>query len=236
MTNLLYLASSSEGLAEVTRGYLQTAETELRRASAITNQTLRFHKQSTKPIEVLCEDLIDGNLTIHRSRIVNLRVHVEKPKRAQRPVLCFGGKIRQVLANLIGNAIDAMRPAGGKLLLRSREGHDWVSGRECLVITVADTVIGIPRETITKLSTRFYNKSYRWDRSRSLDKPRSSVAIEGGLLFAVAEMSQLEAPSLLYTCPTMRLRLWSCGCPLLSSIARFPLQTSFVLGAREQSR
>lgn len=44
VTNLLYLAKSEPGLTEEAREYLDTADAELRRASAITNETLRFHK------------------------------------------------------------------------------------------------------------------------------------------------------------------------------------------------
>ena len=35
---------------------------------------------------------------------------------------CFEGEIRQVLNNLVGNAVDAMSANGGRLLIRSREG------------------------------------------------------------------------------------------------------------------
>ena len=42
-------------------------------------------------------------------------------------MLAHEGEIRQVLANLVGNAIDAL-PEGGKLELRTAPGHDWVHG------------------------------------------------------------------------------------------------------------
>ena len=112
VTNLLYLAKTS-GDPDDTRQYLLTAETELRRAAAITNQTLRFHRQSTRPTEIACVDLIGSVLSTLQSRVQNSRIHVTKQKRAKRSVLCFDGEIRQVLSNLIGNAIDAMHPDGG---------------------------------------------------------------------------------------------------------------------------
>ena len=48
VTNLLYLARTSREPSEV-QDYLATADRELRRVGAITNQTLRFHKQSSNP-------------------------------------------------------------------------------------------------------------------------------------------------------------------------------------------
>ncbi len=44
-------------------------------------------------------------------------------KRASHAIECFDEEIRQVLNNLVGNAIDAMLPGGGKLYVRSREGY-----------------------------------------------------------------------------------------------------------------
>ncbi len=155
VTNLIYLARASDTL-EMCREYLETADRELRRASAITSQTLRFHRQSTDPIEVSSADLIEGVLTIHHGRLLNSHVRLDVRLRAQRPVLCFDGEIRQVLSNLIGNATDAMHPLGGRLLIRSREGRHWATGRNGLVITVADTGHGMSAQSIFKAFEAFY--------------------------------------------------------------------------------
>ena len=156
ITNLLYLIRESKDLSQEVREYVDTAERELRRVSAITNQTLRFHKQSTRPTAVTCEELVHGILVLYQARIVNSRVKVEKRKHATTPVLCFEGEIRQVLNNLIGNAIDAMHPLGGRLLLRSRETTHWPTGRRGLVLTVADTGLGISSTVKTKIFDAFF--------------------------------------------------------------------------------
>lgn len=155
VTNLLYLAKSSVSLREV-GDYLQTADSELRRVAAITNQTLRFYRQSTNAREVSCDDLFESVLTIHHGRLGNANVRVEKRKRAKRPIRCFDGEIRQVLNNLVGNAIDAMHPKGGRLIIRSRDGRDWKSDREGIVLTVADTGTGIAPQTLLRLFEAFY--------------------------------------------------------------------------------
>jgi PAS domain S-box-containing protein len=155
VTNLIYLARSSEDLEE-SREYLAVADAELQRASAITTQTLRFHRQSTRPTEVTCEELISTALHILRSRIVNANITVEKRKLANRPVLCFDGEIRQVISNLIVNALDAMHPRGGRLVLRSREGHDAATQRPGLILTIADTGTGMSPETVSKAFEPFY--------------------------------------------------------------------------------
>ena len=155
VTNLLYLARESNPTPEV-QEYLEMAERELQRVSAITNQTLRFHKQATHPSEVSCSQLISGVLNIFQGRLINSNVTVDKRKRAHRPVECYEGEIRQVISNLISNAIDSMQPDGGRLYLRSREARDHRTGAQGLAITVADTGSGIPPETLARIFEPFF--------------------------------------------------------------------------------
>jgi PAS domain S-box-containing protein len=155
VTNLLYLAENSDDSAKV-REYVGTAQRELHRASAITNQTLRFHKQSTSPQEISGAQLLDSVVSIFQSRLVNCGVWVERRYRAVQVVRCFEGEIRQVLSNLVSNAIDAMHARGGRLLLRSRVGTDWTTGRQGLVITVADTGGGMPSTVQSRIFEPFY--------------------------------------------------------------------------------
>jgi two-component system, sporulation sensor kinase E len=154
VTNLFYLARASGNLADA-HNYLETAEYELRRVADITSQTLRFHRQLTSPTEVSCADLIAASLMLYQGRMMNTGIKVEKRKRANSPVRCFEGEIRQVLNNLIGNAIDAM-PNGGRLLIRSNESTDWKTHRRGLRITVADTGHGMSRDTMEKIFSPFF--------------------------------------------------------------------------------
>jgi len=155
VTNLLYLARET-AINPETREYLNIADRELRRVSVIANQTLRFHKQSSRPQWITSEELIASALTIYQGRLVNSNVDVEKRIRASRSVFCFEGEIRQVLSNLIINAIDAMHPHGGRLLMRSREGTDWKTGRKGLILTVADTGSGMSPDTAAKIFEPFF--------------------------------------------------------------------------------
>ena len=154
VTNLLYLGRNSDDIVEV-HALLDAAEIELRRVSAITAQTLRFHKQASSPQAVTAEQLIESVLSIFQGRIVNSRVRVSRRMHALREFRCFEGEIRQVLSNLISNALDAM-PEGGRLLLRSRLGCDWKTGSKGVVMTVADTGVGMSPETQEKLFHAFF--------------------------------------------------------------------------------
>jgi PAS domain S-box-containing protein len=155
VTNLLYLARAGASPHEV-EDYLNIAERELQRVAAITNQTLRFHKQTTRPTEVGSDQLFGEVLSIYQGRLLNSGIAVEMRNRARRPVSCYEGEIRQVLSNLIGNAIDAIGSDGGRMLLRSRESRNQRTGAEGLVITIADNGPGMSSEIAGKIFEPFF--------------------------------------------------------------------------------
>jgi signal transduction histidine kinase len=95
-------------------------------------------------------------LSIYEGRFKNSNIQVQKRKRAEKPVVCFEADIRQVLSNLVANAIDAM-PGGGRLLVRSREATDWMTGRPGFVLTVADTGSGIDAQTQARIFEAFFS-------------------------------------------------------------------------------
>jgi PAS domain S-box-containing protein len=138
--NLIYLARHAPP-ADSER-YLDIADQEIRRVSIIANQTLRFHKQASKPQAATSADLFSTVMSIYEGRLRNARVRVEKRFRTDEPVICFQGDVRQVLNNLVANALEAM-PFGGRLLIRSRKGRDWRTEKPGLVLTIADNGAGI---------------------------------------------------------------------------------------------
>ena len=194
VTNLLYLARGSDRMEDV-QEYLDTAERELRRVSAISNQTLRFHKQSTAPRAVTCGDLFENVLSIHQGRLLNSRIVVEKRKRADRSVECFDGEIRQVLSNLVGNAIDAMHPEGGRLLVRSREACNWRTGQKGLALTVADTGTGMPPQVLRKIFEAFYTTKGIGGTGLGLWVSREIVDRHRGTLLVRSSQSEVRGGS-----------------------------------------
>jgi signal transduction histidine kinase len=81
---------------------------------------------------------------------------VEKKYDSNTSLYCFAGELRQVFANLIGNAIDAM-PQGGRLALRARRSRDWTNPERLGVrFQVADTGSGMPAEVIRHIFEPFF--------------------------------------------------------------------------------
>ena len=155
VTNLVYLAAQSDSLA-ASRELLELADQELRRMSSIARQTLHFNKQTAEPRAVTCTELIDSVIKIYESRLRNSAIAVEYRTRVEEPVVCYDGEIRQVLNNLVSNAIDALPSSEGHLLLRCREATDWETGRTGILITVADTGCGIQPEHRERIFEPFF--------------------------------------------------------------------------------
>ena len=154
VTNLLFLSQTSNDLPAI-KGYLCDADRELRRVAMTAAQTIRFHKQSSSPSPVTCEELIAGAMSLYQGRLFATSLELEKRVRARRPVQCFEGDVKQALSNFISNAIDALSPQGGRLLLRGREGTEWENGQKRLVITIADTGPGIAPGVMSNLFKPF---------------------------------------------------------------------------------
>jgi len=155
VTNLLYLISESDHLAEDLRLYVHMAQSELSRVSQIATQTLRFHRQAAKPTWVSPAELLDAVLNLYHGRLTNSGIRVQASYATDKKVLCFENDIRQVLNNLIANAIDAMRQ-GGRLVVRAHEASQPSTGRPGVRMTVADTGHGMPEAVRRRLFQPFY--------------------------------------------------------------------------------
>ena len=157
ITNLIYLARRAKSLEEAEE-HLSIADAELRRVALLTSQSLRFYKQSSAPQAVKASDLLDSVLDVYGRRLESMKIRIEKRERTCDSIICFESELRQVLSNLIRNSMDAMKGrGGGRLLARTREATDWKGDSRGVLITVADTGIGMSREVQSRIFDAFYS-------------------------------------------------------------------------------
>jgi signal transduction histidine kinase len=152
ITNLLFLMRN-EDLSPHLRALLGDAEQELARVTEITKQTLHFYREPAQPIATEVASVLDSVLKLYQSRLIRAAVTVNREILLDAAtVLSTPGELRQVFANLIGNAIDAMRH-GGQLRLRI-SGY-CVHGANRVRISIADSGTGIPPEVLPNIFEPF---------------------------------------------------------------------------------
>ena len=116
--NLLYLAKAAPGMPPEATEHLQLAEQELERVSHITRQTLGFYRESGNFDTVEISELMESVLKIFDNKVRNKRIRLETQlERCE--VRGRTGELRQLVSNLISNAIDAVAPGGGLKLATS---------------------------------------------------------------------------------------------------------------------
>jgi PAS domain S-box-containing protein len=160
ITNILYLIANFDGLPEEVADYIRVAQSELSRVCQIATQTLRFHRQAVSATSICPCDLVDDVLNLYQGRLANSGITVETSFECTSRVLCLENDIRQVLNNLIANAIDAMRQCGGRLLVRTHNATDHTATDPDLSkgirITIADTGHGMSPTVRSRIFEPFY--------------------------------------------------------------------------------
>jgi signal transduction histidine kinase/FixJ family two-component response regulator len=192
VTNLLYLVGRTE-LTDDARNYLELASHELDRVAQITVQTLRFHRRSSKPVETDLADLVESVLPLFQSRTRLLHAVVESRFRPSPKVLIHDGEIRQVIANLISNATDALGE-GGKLVLRlapARHGHTGISG---VMLTVADSGHGMSPEVLARIYEPFFSTKGATGTGLGLWVSLEIVEKHGGTLRVRSRVARPQQP------------------------------------------
>ena len=155
VTNLLYLLQHAP-LGEAERGYVATAQQELARVSEITSQTLTFNRQQNTYGPAVIADILESVLALYQGRLATSNIKVERRYSRREPVLCYPGELRQVFANLVGNAFDATR-GGGRILVRERVVYHTHLDRVGTRVTVADTGCGMSASVQSRIFEVFHS-------------------------------------------------------------------------------
>jgi len=151
--NLLYLARHDPSQAD---RYLTMAEQEVGRVASLTQQTLGFVRETNLPGPLNPATILDEVLQLYSRTLESKKIRVARRYRGGYEIVGYSGELRQLLSNLLVNAVDAMRE-GGELQVRVEAARDWRSAGTGVRIVVADNGSGIPRESLGRIFEPFYS-------------------------------------------------------------------------------
>jgi len=129
---------------------------ELDRVERSISHLLKYARDEELRVETLdVADVVDSALETFRDRIERDAIRVERDLTAAGFVLGDGEKLRRVVINLIGNALDAMDAARVSPTLRLSAGEN-LAGSEAW-IRVRDNGAGVGAESQGKIFDPFYS-------------------------------------------------------------------------------
>ena len=155
ITNLIYLARHQPELPEKAKQYLDHADHELGRVAHLAKQTLGFYRDNSEATLVYVPRLVDDVLGIYERKFRHKGLKIERRIEDNLTICAMQGELKQVLSNLVANAIDASNQ-GGRLIVHARRAKHYHTGRSGIRITIADTGTGIDDQNKAKLFAPFF--------------------------------------------------------------------------------
>ena len=153
VVNCLYLLANAE-LRPEERKYLELASAELQRVVRITRHTLGFYRKGEAPKMFDCSNVAMEVVSTLAPMANGLGVGLECRSMGKPLLEGFSSEIRQLLTNLIMNAIDA---ESSRIRVRVIPSIDWrVPELKGVRISVLDNGKGIAKEHVRDLFEPFF--------------------------------------------------------------------------------
>jgi signal transduction histidine kinase/CheY-like chemotaxis protein len=149
LTNLLYLLEHSTEATESIRELATAAVTEVTRIAHITRQTLGFYRDLRTPTTLNLAHSVSDALQLYKGRFADKKIAIELRLDENVCINGIKGEIRQVISNLLINALEAME-SEGKMDLRVFAQGDRA------VLSVSDTGPGIKEDVLEKIFEPFF--------------------------------------------------------------------------------
>ena len=178
LSNILFMLRSEKNLSKNQQDLVGVAAHELDRLITITRQTLAPHRQTLQPVVVTVNELLDAVCESFGRKLQQAGITVTRNYADDGQVKLLAGELRQVITNLVSNAIDAM-PNGGTLRLETRVHSPSIE------IRVGDTGHGIRPENLEAIFKPFFTtKGERglgvglWVSRRIIEKLGGTIAVD----------------------------------------------------------
>lgn len=160
---------------EVNRQFLQKAMRNVNRLTFLTKDLMEISKLETGELKSEIQDIYLGNLIMDVIESLQYKAQKEnveiKAEEVGKNILVSADRnqIKQVLINLIENAVKYNRP-GGKIIVGIKP---FSKDKGRVLVYIQDTGIGIEQQYIDRVTERFF----RVDKSRSREKGGTGLGL-----------------------------------------------------------
>jgi signal transduction histidine kinase len=178
---LHYLIERESTLGEKGRQYLALARDEVHRISQILHAAMEL-RDTGDPEETDVPELLHSVLNFYKSRFDSQDISVKTRYRRGTHLSAYPYQLRQMCANLLLNAADAM-PSGGKIYARIAPAHEWKDEhRSGLRLTFADTGSGITAKNLARIWDPFFTTKGAAGNGIGLSLVKNTVQKHHGVL------------------------------------------------------
>ena len=199
--NILYLLAADRRMPSDLVALAHTASSELKRADEIAQSNLSLFRKSSGPTELSLGELVGNVLDLQTAQLVGRGISLQRRLRATLPVKAYAGELRQILINLIQNAVAASNEQG-RILVRVQPRHSLVNRsaeQAGYSITIADTGQGISPAHRPQLFTMFFTTKGDQGTGMGLWLVRSMVEKQGGRIrFRSRTAAECKVPGTIF--------------------------------------
>ena len=190
VTNLIYLAKTDPSTPGPVEHMLDAADKELARVSHIAQQTLGFYRDTSRPSSIDMNELLEAVVDLFSRKLAGKHLRCELDLVPGLSVVGLQGEIRQVVSNLLVNAIDASPATGAAIRIRGRYRHR--DGTPGVSVLISDQGSGIPHHVRGRLFTPFMTTKQSTGTGIGLWVTRGMVEKHGG---SVSFRSRTDLPA-----------------------------------------
>jgi PAS domain S-box-containing protein len=177
VTNFIFLARRNPDMPETAKKQLELADRELERVSHIAQQTLGFYRDTSSPVRVNIGESVQDVLRLFERKLKYKLLTAELDVPESLEIKGLRGEVRQVLSNLLANAIDASNKEG---TIRLRARNVRRNGDDFVRISIADGGHGISPESRQNIFLPFFTTKKDIGTGLGLWVTKSMVEKHGG--------------------------------------------------------
>jgi signal transduction histidine kinase len=156
LNGLMYMIAQDQTLSESTRALIAASQIELGRIAEVVKRTLGLTRESASPVRFSLRAMIEDLVKVYTRRFEANAIQVVTSYQDAGDMEGFPGEIRQVISNLIVNAIDALQQRG-KISIDVFQSRNWGQVEERgITLVIADNGPGIPAEYRTRIFEPFF--------------------------------------------------------------------------------